>query len=153
MTFWFFLYILFIVSPISTFIHEFGHVYGAKTVKAESITLSIGLGRKLITIPVKRFQLTIHAFFFLGGFVRNRREVPFSRGEMIIITIFGPLNNGIFTLFFYGIYQFFPNQYILVLVFFNLWLAIVNIIPFKLWGRESDGFIIFREISEGLHKT
>ena len=151
MTVWFFLYILFIVAPISTFIHELGHVFGAKTVKAENITLSIGLGRKLMTIPFKRFQLTIHAFFFLGGFVRNKRSVPFDQWEIIRITIFGPLNNGLFAIIFYGIHQFLPNDYILVLLFFNLWLAIVNIIPFKLWGR--DGFIIFKEISEGLHKT
>lgn len=149
MTVWFFLYILFIVAPLSTFIHELGHAYGAKLAKAENIELSVGLGKKLVSISLKQYRLSIHMFFFLGGSVKNRRDLPYQRRDIMIITMLGPLNNALFALIFYGIHLMDPSPYMIVLAMFNFWLAIVNIIPFKLWGKESDGFILLKEMLKG----
>ncbi|HLS60396.1 MAG TPA: M50 family metallopeptidase [Virgibacillus sp.] len=140
------LFTLFIVAPIGTFIHESGHMLGAKFVKADCIKLSIGLGKEIGTICFKNVHITIHALFFLGGFVQSERHLPYKALDIFWITICGPMNNGIFALLFFSLNGVYTSQYIYILFLFNLWLAIINLIPYKVKDRHSDGYTILKTI-------
>lgn len=140
------LYLLFIVAPIGTVIHEFGHLIGANIVRAEKIVLSIGLGKRFSSISFKNITLHFHRVLFLAGSVNSSRTEPYTPFEKICITMFGPLNNIFFTCLFYFLYLWQPTIYVKLLLMFNLWLAIINIIPFKIGNRKSDGYIILKTI-------
>lgn len=140
------LFLLFVVAPIGTIVHESGHAIGAKLVKADTINLSIGLGKEIGTFSFKNLRMTVHLFFFLGGFVQSNRKPAYRSLEIICITAFGSVNNGIFAILFYLLNGIYYNQYIQILFLFNLWLAIVNMIPFKLKGKQSDGYMILKTL-------
>src|SRR5690625_396800 len=122
----FVLFLLLLVAPIGTIIHEGGHAIGAKLVKADNINLSIGLGKKIGSISLRNFQITIHLFFFLGGFVQSSRKPAYHPLEIVCITAFGSISNGFFAILFYFLHGIYYNQYIQLLFLFNLWLALVN---------------------------
>lgn len=142
MNIYFLLYLLFIVAPIGTIIHEVGHLIGAKIVKSDQISLSIGLGKRIGSFSFQNIQVNIHLLFFLGGCVNNRRDKPYQLLEMLCIIGAGPIHNAIYAIFFYLLSSVFYNQYIHILSLFNLWLAIINIIPFKMKDKQSDGYIM-----------
>lgn len=144
MTFFFFLYLILIVAPIGTLIHESGHAFGANLVKANQITLSIGRGKKIGVIHFQKIQMHIRLLYFLGGFTQSKRKMPYNQKEIVCITLFGPLNNAIFAILFYLLYGMYANQYLHILFLFNLWLAVVNMLPFKFKGKQSDGYSIFK---------
>lgn len=137
------LFLLLIVAPIGTIIHEGGHLIGAKLMKADHIVISIGSGKKILTFSVKNIQINVQMFYFIGGHVQNKRDVPYKLFEMICIISFGPILNGIFTVVFYLLYYILVSEYLYLLFLFNLWLMIINIIPFKFKGKHSDGYMIF----------
>lgn len=141
-------YLLFIVGPIGTFIHETGHAIAARIVKADQIQLSIGLGRKIKDFSIGYVQIKIHLLFFLGGFVQSERRQPYQLLEKISIAFFGPLHNIIYAVLFYYINLYVERELIQLLFLFNLWLAIMNMIPFKIKGRRSDGYTILKILTE-----
>src|SRR5690625_6135794 len=134
------LFLLFIAAPIGTLIHEGGHLIGAKLMKADYLHLTIGYGKKLFTFICQNIQIIICRFFFIGGYVKNERYLPYRTIEMICIIVFGPLLNVVFAVFFYMLYNLFPNEYIFLLLLFNLWLALINLILFKVKDKQSDGY-------------
>jgi len=138
------LFLVLVVAPIGTLIHEGGHAIGALLVRADHINLSIGLGKKIGTISFRNFQITVHMLFFLGGFVQSYRNASYRIIEVVCITLFGPINNGLFAILFYLLDGIYYNQYIHLLFLFNLWLALMNIIPYKIKGKQSDGYTILR---------
>src|SRR5690625_24661 len=141
-----FLYLVFVVAPIGTIIHECGHLFGAGTTQADQITLSIGQGKQVISFSGKKMHITIHAIFFLGGLAQSKRNSPYKSVEIIWVTFCGLLSSGIFAVFFYFLYNAYPNPYIQLLFLFNAWLAVVNSIPFKIKGIQSDGYTICKVI-------
>lgn len=141
-------YLLFIVAPVGTLIHETGHAIGAGIVKADHVQLSIGLGKKIKSFSLKNFHITIHLLFFLGGFVKSNREPTYQPMEWLTISAFGPLHNIFYAIFFYYISVYFQSDYVRLLFLFNLWLAMVNIIPFKIRGKQSDGYTILQVLTK-----
>ncbi|WP_373892688.1 site-2 protease family protein [Virgibacillus natechei] len=140
------LYLVFIVAPLSSLLHETGHAAAARTVGADQITLSIGLGKRIKTIIFDNVQITFHAIFFLGGLAKSERLIPYKPWEIIWITLVGPLTNAFFALLFYILYGIYPNEYLQLLFLFNVWIAFINSIPFKIKERRSDGYLILQTI-------
>ncbi|HLR73976.1 MAG TPA: site-2 protease family protein [Virgibacillus sp.] len=138
------LFLIFIVAPIGTVIHELGHVIGASLVKSDRIMLSIGTGKKLGTISLKNVDISIHTLFFLGGYTYYERKDTYQSNELIWMTILGPISSCLFAYIFYYCYQVAPNSYFKLLFLFNAWLTIVNIVPFKFRRKSSDGYIIVK---------
>ncbi|MBY7143452.1 M50 family metallopeptidase [Virgibacillus sp. NKC19-3] len=141
------LYLVFIVAPLSSLLHEAGHAAAARTVGADQITLSIGLGKRINTVIFANVHITFHAIFFLGGLAKSERVIPYKSWEIIWITIVGPCTNAFFAFLFYILYGMYPNDYLQLLFLFNMWLAFVNIIPFKIKEKCSDGYLILQTIS------
>lgn len=141
-----FLYLVFVVAPVGTIVHECGHLLGAGTVQADKITLSIGRGKQMISFSLKRIRITVYAIFFLGGQARSKRKTSYKPMEIIWVTFCGLLSSSLFAVLFYFLYNAYSSPYIKLLFLFNGWLAIVNSIPFKINGMQSDGYTICKEI-------
>ena len=139
-------FLLFVMSTLGTLIHESGHVLGAMFVRADNIHLSIGLGKPLTTFSLKKLHITVHRLFFLGGSVKSERYPPFRKLELFCVTVLGSINNGFFALLFYFLNEVHYNNYIQFLCIFNLWLMIVNLLPFKLKEKQSDGYTLLKMI-------
>lgn len=135
-------YLLLVVAPIGMIIHECGHAFGAKIIRANRITLTIGLGKQLFTFMLSNICVKIHAIYFMGGFTKTNRHTSYTNKDVFWITIFGPLNNALFAVIFFYLNVVFINPYIRLLFLFNLWLAVINLIPFKFKGKQSDGYIL-----------
>lgn len=137
------LWLVLFIAPISTILHEFGHVLGAKSMNADSITFSIGAGKTVYTFSYKQIHISVHTLFFLGGLAYSERNVPYKPIEVIWITLCGPVSNGIVAAVIYVLFGF-SNVYFQLFILFNIWLAVVNMIPFKLKDKHSDGYTIVK---------
>ncbi|HLR66365.1 hypothetical protein [Virgibacillus alimentarius] len=146
------LFLVFVVAPISMVIHESGHLIGAKTMRADHITLSIGLGKMIGSLSFKKIHIKFHTVFFLGGLLKSERTPTYKPLEIIWVTICGLLSSGLFTILFYLLYNIYTNYYIQLLFLFNGWLFIVNTIPFKIKGKQSDGYMIYKIILQIIQK-
>lgn len=138
------IFLLFIAAPIGTLIHESGHAIGMKLMKAENIQMTIGFGWKLFRVVFGKDQLTVNILFFIGGFVKSYRKEPYNDLESICITLLGPLHNMLYAIIFFGLDYVYGSEYLKVLFLFNSWLAVVNILPFKIQDKLSDGLIVYR---------
>lgn len=136
------LYLLFVVGPLSTILHEAGHVFAARTVNADYNLLSIGIGKKIYGKSFHTFQLSIHRLFFLGGFSASYRKRTFNSREKIWISLMGPFTSALLAFVFYFFHLIYPNNYFLLFSLFNCWLAIVNLLPLNIGGKQSDGYKI-----------
>ncbi|MFD1360604.1 M50 family metallopeptidase [Lentibacillus salinarum] len=144
MTFDLLLYLVFIVAPAGTAVHEIGHVMAAGILGADRMTLSIGTGLTVYRSSWHKTAVSIQLLFFLGGMASSERKVPYRKREQIMIAAFGPLTSLSAAFLCAGLYAIFPTNYLLLLVLFNVWLALVNMIPFRFGGKQSDGYTIYK---------
>lgn len=140
------IYLILVVAPFSNFVHEIGHLLGAKLAKADEITLVIGRGKKLFRLAFFNMELLIGRLFFSSGYTVSKRAEPYSNVEVFYITLMGPLLNAIIVFICYLLYQSLPNTYLLIFMLYNGWLFVMNTIPYKVGKQESDGLIMVRAI-------
>lgn len=141
-------YLILFVAPLSALIHESGHMIGSILTGSNHVHLSIGHGREIASFSTEKLHISIHLCFFLSGQAISKRNRPYKTWELVFISICGPLNNVIFVFLFYIIYNSMPSKYILLLLFFNGWLALTNIIPYKVNKKQSDGYIVMEAIKQ-----
>lgn len=142
------LFLLFIGSPISVFIHELGHAVAAITIKAKYAEITIGSGRELCVFKWKKYIMRCNCFYFIGGVSKYERNTPFTSKEMIWVTLLGPVFNGILAIIIFFLLKAYPNNYLQILFLFNLWLAFANLIPLRLNEKQTDGYTIMQLIKK-----
>ncbi|WP_079530176.1 site-2 protease family protein [Halobacillus hunanensis] len=140
--------LLVIVSPLGLFIHEFGHVVFGLWFGADRSTLVTGSGRMILSKTFGKLTLQLNLLFFIGGYSFNEKQVAFNPWQQAGISLGGPLLNIIFAagLFISDLIQY--GQIIQLLFWFNLYLALVNMIPFRIKERESDGFRFLKGLKQ-----
>lgn len=137
---------LLIAAPITVFIHELGHALGSYLMKADKIELNIGAGPKLFSIQNRKWTICIYIFYMLGAHTASERYPYFSKTEQIVISAFGPLLNGVIGLI---VQQWNPVDHLGIcqlFALFNFWLFFINLIPFRIGGKQSDGYTILQKI-------
>lgn len=140
-----------IIAPFSLFIHEIGHVIGAKLMAATKILLTIGVGNILWSISFQNIDIYIRRVFIVNSFTSTVRDQPFTKKEKVFITFMGPLFSGVLAFISYGLYySFSSNLYLYVLFLFNAWLVLINLLPFKIGQKQSDGYTILHIILQRL---
>jgi len=142
----FLLPLILLIAPMSVIVHEIGHLLGAKIVKAEYFKLSIGKGKSILFYSKKSLDIIVRAFYFTGGEAKSKRKQPYKPFDILLITAGGPLMNLIFAFMLYVISKVYPTNLIGLFILFNLWLGIGNLIPFKVKGKTSDGYVIYRSV-------
>ncbi|MCG3418797.1 M50 family metallopeptidase [Oceanobacillus jordanicus] len=139
-------FLLFVAAPISIFLHELGHALAGVIFKAELVYLTIGRGKRVIEYSSGKLHFIIHAGYFMGGYANSERVTPFNRFERFIISIFGPFVNIVVFLSIWELQSHFRSDYLQLFALFNLWLVIINLVPFKLKNQKSDGYNILETI-------
>lgn len=142
--FCFLLYLVFVVAPMSNFLHELGHALGAILVKADKVKIMIGKGNKIKSIGTERRMLDVNSWYFIGGLTESSRDKPFNKKEKILILVFAPIFNGFVAIIFYFIFTFYPNIFVEIVIWYNLWLMLSNLIPFEWDGKQTDGYSIYK---------
>lgn len=141
--------LIIIIAPFSLFFHELGHLVGAKLRSATKILLTIGVGKVVKVITIQNIDIHIRRFFIVNSFTSTVREQPYTNKEKVFITIMGPLFSCIIACVFYVLYYgFSSNPYFFVTFLFNAWLVCINLIPFKIDRKQSDGYIIMQILFE-----
>ncbi|WP_249871909.1 site-2 protease family protein [Oceanobacillus saliphilus] len=138
--------LIFVIAPLTTLIHELGHVSGSLALKADYVQLCMGIGKRKSVTTYRRVEFIVYPFFFIGGFTRSERNKPYLKSERIWITILGPIFNGISALVSYLLNEVYPSEFLQLFFWFNIWMSFVNIIPFKINGKQTDGFTILELI-------
>ncbi|CDQ19443.1 site-2 protease family protein [Halobacillus karajensis] len=140
------LVLIFLVAPLSQLIHELGHIIPGLLFRSDHSELHLGRGKVLLSWKQKRVRVCIHLLFFQGAYSLNERESFFSNREKIWISAGGPLLNGLTasSLFFLSLEEGYGSFTLPFL--FNLYLAVINLIPFSLKGKVSDGYRILQAL-------
>lgn len=133
---------LFVFAPLAMLLHECGHGLGGLFVKAKEIKITHGTGPSIVRLSIGRLQYHLHLFYFLGGMTESAKEAPYDRLEKIVITLMGPILNGIIGLSVFCLLSSINSLWHLFTLF-NFWLCFINLIPFKIGERKSDGYIVF----------
>ncbi|WP_146817802.1 site-2 protease family protein [Halobacillus faecis] len=132
--------LIFMVAPLSLFIHELGHLFPGLYFRADQSVLHLGRGKVIGQWKRSRIKVYIHLFFFQGAYSMNERKPPFKDSEKAWISIGGPLFNAItaFVLFLWFKEQ--GGGLLRISFLFNTYLALMNLIPFSVKGKASDGY-------------
>lgn len=138
-----FIIFILIIVPISLFTHELGHLLGAKYLKADRVIISIGTGKKLYSLNYKNIKLDISLFVMFHAYTNSERKPEFSNKEFALITAMGPLLSLLLTGIIGLILLTITSEIMIYFFYFNLWLSVINMIPFKLRGQKSDGYLIW----------
>ncbi|KMJ58889.1 hypothetical protein AB685_07370 [Bacillus sp. LL01] len=136
----------YLVVPLVHLIHEAGHVSLAKLHKVNNTQIEIGIGPKLIQFSFRGTSVRINIIPFLGGHSTNDTQGELPHRKVAWISLGGPLFNLVSVLLvipFWTPYQF---SFSTLFILFSLWIGIVNLIPFKLGEKRSDGWQIVAAI-------
>jgi len=135
-----------ITAPLAIFIHELGHALGARIVQAEKIHLYLGAGHKIGSFTCGKLTIHIGIFYFLGGFTLSERTPSYKKNERLIIILLGPVMNGAFSLVTYFLCKNLPFVNIRLFIYFNAWLFIMNLVPYKIGDKRSDGYMFLQTL-------
>ncbi|MFQ3542923.1 site-2 protease family protein [Halobacillus rhizosphaerae] len=136
--------LIFIAAPVSLLIHELGHVTVALFLGAENSLISLGSGQEILKGRIGKLDFRIHLFLFHGAYSLNENKQSFTNSQQALISMGGPVMNVCLSaaLYFTGISQLSVLLHWLFL--FNLYLAVVNLVPISIKGRKSDGYRIVK---------
>lgn len=130
--------LLLVIVPITNLLHELGHIVMARLLKADHAILELGMGSELLSFSCFNTHIKIRTIFFVGAMSTNESDIELSYLKKALIAIGGPLSNTILVL---CLIQFDPfSQLFHLMVLFNIWVALFNLIPFKLGQKRSDGY-------------
>jgi len=138
-----FIILLIFIAPVSLLFHEIGHAIAAKWMNATSIQLNIGAGKQIWTGSIKNIQVRIRKMFLFNFLTSTIRKQPFLKNEKIFISMMGPSFNAFIAIVAYLLYNVFTPLYSIYLFFlFNVWFVFINLVPFKIGQKQSDGYTI-----------
>ncbi|MCP3025804.1 site-2 protease family protein [Halobacillus sp. A5] len=139
------LLLLFVIAPIGLVIHETGHIIAGFLCGARYSVLSVGAGNSILRIKFQKLHIIVGRIYFLGGYSINVKDPDFSCLQKVWISLAGPFANSIVFLCFMNIKLGYENE-VLLFSFFNLYMAVINMIPFKIGKRKSDGYLVLENL-------
>ncbi|MGP4060143.1 site-2 protease family protein [Halobacillus sp. H74] len=138
------LVLIFLVAPLSLFVHELGHVLPGLLFRSQRCVIHLGRGRLIHQVKFKKLHIKVGLLFFQGAYSINERQKQFSPWQKAWISGGGPLLNAVVSLLLFFIFWTRVNDYLSLFFLFNLYLAVVNIVPFSFRGRRSDGYLLLQ---------
>ncbi|MGR9049867.1 site-2 protease family protein [Halobacillus faecis] len=134
------LVLIFLVAPLSLFVHELGHLFPGLYFRADQSILHLGRGKVIGRWRKNGVCVYIHLFFFQGAYSVNERKRPFKDFEKAWISIGGPLFNAVTAMVLFIWFKDQGGHLLRVSFLFNTYLAIMNLVPFSIKGKDSDGY-------------
>ncbi|WP_160849860.1 site-2 protease family protein [Pontibacillus yanchengensis] len=138
----FFVILVFIIAPLSLFLHELAHGIVAYFFQSSYIYIQLGVGPSLLKQKHGVFRISICLYIFLGALVAYERDPEHTMYERAVISIAGPFINAFLVLLGFVMYYVVDHPYISLFIAFNIWITTVNLIPFKFANKKSDGYVI-----------
>ncbi|KGX92293.1 hypothetical protein N781_18150 [Pontibacillus halophilus JSM 076056 = DSM 19796] len=140
MTVFTFLIFLIVLVPAAYFIHELGHAVAALLCRYQDIVVSIGVGKRLVALRNER--LGIHFYFvgFIGAHTSYQGESN-HRYSRAFVAIGGPVFSAIAA---YVSSKLGQHDLIRLWTYFHMWLAVTNLIPIQIRGKETDGYVFLK---------
>ncbi|WP_257350595.1 site-2 protease family protein [Pseudalkalibacillus decolorationis] len=145
-----FVWIVFLLFPLATLLHELGHYITARSLHIKQVRIILGIGPPLFRISNRFIKLEVRTLYFIGGFT-NTESNQLSNNQKALISVNGPLVNAVV-----GCYGWLYLNRVLtgsnienllfLFTMINTWIAIGNLIPYKLGSKKSDGYIAFEMI-------
>ena len=135
-----FVILLIVIVPITNFIHEWGHILLARSLKVTGTMIELGVGPKICSFRLLGCQCQINAVYFLGAQSFNESDEVISNWNKGLIALGGPLGN-LFIAILLSISITIEDKAIWLFMLFNFWVGFVNLLPFKFFKKESDGLI------------
>ncbi|TDQ40412.1 M50 family metallopeptidase [Aureibacillus halotolerans] len=138
-----FLAFLALVVPLTIVIHEMAHAISARIMGASEATIVIGGGKILLQLQCFQVLFQLRLFWFLGAYSKTNAD-QLSSVAKITISFAGPaVNLLIALLLFDGEHS---DTFLNLTAAFNLWIGIVNLVPFKVGSRSSDGWQMVSQV-------
>ncbi|CAG9620800.1 site-2 protease family protein [Sutcliffiella rhizosphaerae] len=132
----------YLIVPLVHLIHETGHVVMAKLYHVKGTKIRIGIGPKVMESTLFDTNFRIHIIPFLGGYSTNDSEKELSPKATVWISAGGPMFNFISIIFLFPFLTSFEFSYHYLFFLYSLWIGGVNLLPFKLFDKKSDGWQI-----------
>jgi len=140
------LMLLVIIVPLSLLLHELGHGCIAYIRNVPCIDIGIGMGKEIFSFQIGRMHVHISLIFFLGAFASYSSEEGFKHLDKALISLGGPLFSMVaFWLCWWG-FMTIQTNFLFTLMLFNGWLALINLFPYKIKEKKSDGYILVEAI-------
>ncbi|EQB86791.1 membrane-associated protease RseP (regulator of RpoE activity) [Clostridium punense] len=146
----------FVMLPIILLIHEFGHVFFVKLFGGKVTNITLGFGKKIISIGI----LDIRLLYFVSGHFYYENLEKDSKGSRILILLGGLIFNAISmaivfipALILYPEYDIY-NIPMLATAFqtfleFSFMFVIFNLLPIRLNNMNTDGLQLYQLIRYG----
>ncbi|MCH1625587.1 site-2 protease family protein [Ferdinandcohnia quinoae] len=136
---------LFLSVPLTNLLHEVGHVSGAKFLGIKGSQIQLGTGPKLFHFHVKETKVDVMLAYFIGAYSTNEYQGRLQEWKRGVISLSGPILN-IIVVVIMTILGLTETTSLRLFILFNLWVGGVNIIPFKIKEKESDGYIFVKAL-------
>ena len=135
-----------VLIPITTVIHELGHIIPVIIFGGEITSIRFGLGNKLFNLGI----VEVKWIYFLGGSFHYKNLQNYNKHKKIFIMFSGPLLNLITAIVLLTVIIIFGKSMILSqLTLMSLIYFVVNLIPFAFGKLNTDGKQILDLIIHG----
>ncbi len=140
------LILIIIIVPPSMFFHEIGHACFASMRGVPRIDVGIGFGKEFFSFRIRNVHVHLSLFFLFGAYASYSGEDDLTYGDKALISLGGPLfSMAAALLCWWGFFEFRFNL-LFTFMFFNAWLALINLIPYKIKHKKSDGYAFIEAI-------
>ncbi|MGP4083025.1 site-2 protease family protein [Pseudalkalibacillus sp. R45] len=144
------LLIVFVLFPFATFIHELGHYLTARLTGLKDSRMQIGIGPRVLHINNQFLRIEYRLFYFVGAHTLSGEIGGTNSFNRFLITLNGPLINAVTAFFILGFYTMdlssMLDKALSIFAYINIWISLGNLLPFKIKGRKSDGYILLESL-------
>lgn len=141
-----FAFFMLFAVPLSVLIHELGHALAAKRCGAQGLKIYIGSGKELCSYSIGTIKVTFHLIWMFGGATSSDIPVTLNRSKEAFVALLGPVFSLCFACVLLLIQWIYPSPITGLSMLFNLWIGGVNLIPFKIGAKHSDGFTVIQSL-------
>lgn len=139
---------IFILLPFIHLLHELGHVTFARLFRVQHTKIVLGAGPKWFQFTFLGTKIQWNTYYMVGGYSTNEQNGTLSPWKQALISLGGPLFNVLAVVCSIPFITASNVNMMTVFIFFNGWIGLTNLIPFKIGHKCSDGWIIVSCIKE-----
>ncbi|WP_349410367.1 site-2 protease family protein [Pseudalkalibacillus sp. SCS-8] len=147
---------IFLLFPVSNLLHELGHYITARSSGIQDTELRIGYGPVIFHINNTFLNMKVGLFYFAGAYTAWSGTSALNPIHRVLISMNGPLVNMVVAVYGWVLLRRGPSvEYEMTLSIFvmiNLWIAVGNLLPYKLFGKSSDGLVAIKGLWQVLKR-
>lgn len=144
---------IFIILPLVSIIHEFGHLFFAYLFKAQNQVLDIGCGKPILQVGRLRFR-QYYFFYSWCQFERLQHNTKFNyilvyAGPMLFNIVAAIVINAFM---YYGVLE--AQRFWKMFVYYSFYFVLFDIIPMRYPdGQPSNGLVVMEMLKYGKRAT